>query len=350
MGSLSVVIIAKNEGELLPVCLDSLAGLWDELVVVDTGSTDRTVEIARSRGARIGHFEWVDDFAVARNYAEKLCTGEYIYWQDADEILIEGKDRIREIVEEGELDGVAPFMIYSRDDQGHTKSTFLRQELLHKNNGKWEWRGAAHNWLNGPCRNKEKGIVIQHLDRPSGDRPNHSDPFEALRKNFKEKGPVERSLWYLARQHYYEHHWHEAIALLRLMLETKPDWAVQRSRGCVMLGNCWKAIGNMEEAANAYYRGIQECPTTAEPYYSLGELRYQQRRYREAATWFLASTIQEPGEFFVDMEIYDWRRYDLLARCLYRIGRKEEARLYGAKALMVRPDQEHLKKNMEYYR
>src|SRR3990167_7436845 len=112
---LSVVLIVKDEEELLPKCLDSIyfepvyddwptgkRHLWDELVVLDTGSTDRTVEIAHQYGARVEHFEWVNDFSAARNYAESLCNGEYIYWQDADEVLLVGHEIIRSIVEKGE--------------------------------------------------------------------------------------------------------------------------------------------------------------------------------------------------------------------------------------------------------
>jgi SAM-dependent methyltransferase len=347
---LSVVLIVKNEEELLPACLESLKGIWDELVIVDTGSTDKTVEIARSFGARIGHFPWQDDFAAARNYAESLCFGEYLYWQDGDEILLEGKDAIREIVEKGEADGVAPMLIFKRDATGAPQSTFIRQELLHKNNGAWRWHGAAHNWLNGPIRTAAPQIVVEHLSRPSGDRPNHTDIFDALRANCDDPaGPIERSLFYLAREHFYKKHYHETIALIAQMLQTPVSWPVQRSRGCIIAGDCWRALGNQDAAAQAYLRAISECPVTAEPFFCLGNLRYDQQKWAEAAAWFKASTMFEPGGFFCDLSIYEWRRYDLLARCLYRVGRKEEARLYGAKALMVRPDQEHLKKNMAYY-
>lgn len=346
---LSAVLIVKNEEELLARCLESLKDIYDELVIVDTGSTDTTEEIAHSFGARMGRFPWIDDFAAARTYAESLCFGQYVYWQDGDEILIEGHDRIKEIVAEGKLDGVAPMMIYSRDGSGATKSTFLRQELLHKNNGLWEWVGAAHNWLNGPCRTVEQGILVEHLDRPSGDRPNHKDIFEALRANLKGKGQIERGLFYLAREHYYRHHWHEVIALLRLLLDTEPNWPAQRARACVLLGNSWLSIGNQAEAASAYMRGIQEFPTTAEPYFQLGELRYKQGKYQEAATWLLASTIHVPSEFFIDMSIYDWRRYDRLALTLYKLGALDEARYWGQKALDGYPSSERLKTNMTYY-
>lgn len=81
----SLTMIVKDEGHNLPACLDSAAGLFDEVVVVDTGSSDDTPEVARSRGARVFDFPWVDDFAQARNAALARATGDYAFWLDADD-------------------------------------------------------------------------------------------------------------------------------------------------------------------------------------------------------------------------------------------------------------------------
>ncbi|AGA24798.1 glycosyltransferase [Singulisphaera acidiphila] len=78
-------MIVRNEEANLPACLASAADLFDEIVIVDTGSTDRTVEIARSFGARVFDFPWVDDFAAARNAALARATGDYAFWLDADD-------------------------------------------------------------------------------------------------------------------------------------------------------------------------------------------------------------------------------------------------------------------------
>ncbi|MCZ6678474.1 MAG: tetratricopeptide repeat protein [Candidatus Poribacteria bacterium] len=84
---LSLCMIVKNEEKALPTCLESVEGLVDELIVVDTGSTDRTIEIAQRFGAKVYHFEWVDDFSAARNASIKHATGDWILWLDADDIL-----------------------------------------------------------------------------------------------------------------------------------------------------------------------------------------------------------------------------------------------------------------------
>ena len=84
---LSVCMIVKNEERFLGQCLASVKDIADELIVIDTGSTDRTVEIARENGAQVGYFEWCDDFAAARNASITPATGDWILFLDADEEL-----------------------------------------------------------------------------------------------------------------------------------------------------------------------------------------------------------------------------------------------------------------------
>ncbi len=83
----SLTMIVRDEEKNLPACLGSVRGLFDEIVVVDTGSQDRTREIAQEFGARVFDFVWVDDFAAARNAALARATGDYAFWLDADDVV-----------------------------------------------------------------------------------------------------------------------------------------------------------------------------------------------------------------------------------------------------------------------
>ena len=87
MPTLSLAMITKNESASLAHCLASVRGLVDELVVVDTGSSDGTVAVAEQHGARVGRFPWCDDFSAARNESLRLCTGDWVLLLDADESL-----------------------------------------------------------------------------------------------------------------------------------------------------------------------------------------------------------------------------------------------------------------------
>ncbi len=86
MGKLvSAAMIVRNEARFLAGCLDSLAGLVDEIVVVDTGSTDHSPDIAAAHGARVHHHAWREDFSAARNEALDCAVGDWILYIDADE-------------------------------------------------------------------------------------------------------------------------------------------------------------------------------------------------------------------------------------------------------------------------
>ncbi len=97
---LSLCMIIKNEEENLDSCLKSVQTLVDEIIVVDTGSTDRTMEIARSYGTKIHIFPWNDDFSSARNESLKYASGEWILVLDADEVLdVNDHTGIRQLIE-----------------------------------------------------------------------------------------------------------------------------------------------------------------------------------------------------------------------------------------------------------
>ena len=87
MISISMCMIVKNEQDILARCLDSYAGTYDELIIIDTGSTDNTKEIAAHYTDKIYDFEWINDFSAARNFAFSKAECDYIFSADADEVL-----------------------------------------------------------------------------------------------------------------------------------------------------------------------------------------------------------------------------------------------------------------------
>lgn len=93
MISISMCMIVKNEAAILERCLNSYKGIYDELIIVDTGSTDNTKEIASKYTDKIYDFEWTNDFSAARNYAFSKATCDYIFSADADEELDEANNK-----------------------------------------------------------------------------------------------------------------------------------------------------------------------------------------------------------------------------------------------------------------
>lgn len=115
---ISAILIVKNEEKLLPQCLASLKGVVNQIVIVDTGSTDRTVEIARSYGATLGYFEWINDYAAARNECLKLATQPWALWIDADEELDpRGVAAIRRAVVRPQFGGYFTEIVNYTDDK-----------------------------------------------------------------------------------------------------------------------------------------------------------------------------------------------------------------------------------------
>ncbi|MCH2665229.1 glycosyltransferase [bacterium] len=144
-GRLTLCMIAKNEEERLGRCLESVQGLVDEIVVVDTGSDDRTVEIAESYGATLGYFPWKNNWSEARNESLKLATGDWIMWLDPDDLLPpEMFCKIREAMKRGLGKKKAYFWIL--DDQGYEPVNCLQMRLFPNIEGV-EFRQPIHEQL-----------------------------------------------------------------------------------------------------------------------------------------------------------------------------------------------------------
>lgn len=119
---LSVGLIVKNEEKFLGQCLKSVAGLASQIIVVDTGSTDRTVEIAREHGAEVHTFTWCDDFSAARNAVLEHVAGDWVLMLDADEELSgEGRAKIAALMADAEVIAWRlPMVDVGREADGHS--------------------------------------------------------------------------------------------------------------------------------------------------------------------------------------------------------------------------------------
>jgi len=141
-------MIVLNEEKTLGRVLGDVVDLCDEIVVVDTGSTDGTLEVAGNFGARILSFDWVDDFAAARNYSLSHCRGEWVLWLDADDRVPEiAQNGIRqildEVAEQSAIDGVVlPYRTeYTSDNPDLCLHSVNRERLI----SQWNWALLARD-------------------------------------------------------------------------------------------------------------------------------------------------------------------------------------------------------------
>ncbi len=160
--NLSIVLIVKNEESHLGPCLASIRGLHDELIVVDTGSTDNTVEIAKSFGAKVSYFPWIGDFSAARNKSLDEAKGRWILWLDADDIVLpEDAQRIRSLVQNPPAQRAYGFMIKNSQDLGITGPVF-NQIRLFPNLPEIRFSGRVHEQVSPALQ--QLGFTMEFLD------------------------------------------------------------------------------------------------------------------------------------------------------------------------------------------
>ena len=203
--TVSVALIAKNEERTIGRCLRSIQGAVDDIVVVDTGSTDATRTIAAEHGARVVDWPWRDDFAAARQHAFDLATGDWVIWLDADDVVV-GAERIREVVAAASPD-VAGFYwryILARDGQGKPTFCCWRERCV-RHNGSFRWAGRVHEVLTtkGPGTIvKTDAIAVEHHPEPEVNGRGRRN-LEILERECAaaDGAPEPRLLFYLGREY-----------------------------------------------------------------------------------------------------------------------------------------------------
>ncbi len=155
---ISACVITKNEAENLPRWLASMRVFADEMIVVDTGSTDATVEIARAGGAQVFHFDWINDFAAAKNFALDRASGDWVVFPDADEYFTEESvPHVRPLIEEyagrPTFDGFIVHLVNIDMDTGALLGTTAEVQRI--------FRRAPHI--------RFVGSIHEHLENLSGD-------------------------------------------------------------------------------------------------------------------------------------------------------------------------------------
>ena len=160
---LSICMIVKNEAANLPRALGSIEGLEAEVVVVDTGSTDETVEIATRAGAKVVHFAWISDFSAARNEAFANATGRWLLVLDADEELTaELKARIEGVLAASQA-GALKLPMADIDERGAVRMHVSSTRIIRNGRG-YAYEGRVHEDLDGSVR--RAGDAIEHADLP----------------------------------------------------------------------------------------------------------------------------------------------------------------------------------------
>lgn len=217
---ISACMIVKDEEECLSRCLNSIRNV-DEIVILDTGSIDKTAKVAKQYTDKYfpDEYAWNDNFAEARNFAAKKCTGDWILIIDADESLeAGGMEKIRKAIEETKKNSIE-FITNSSNGQSSHHSV-----RVHRNIPEIFWKGAAHNYLVGtdPKRTDIKltyGYSAAHKKDP--DRT-----LRILKKAVKENPEAVRDFYYLGREYIYRKDWVNALPCF-LQCIGRSTWALE---------------------------------------------------------------------------------------------------------------------------
>ena len=350
--TISLCMIVKNEEKLLPQCLDSVRDYVDEMVVVDTGSTDKTVEIARSYGAKIFFHPWEGDFSKHRNQSISYATRDWIFILDADEFLLpECGKTVRESIEDEAIDSVYAVVKNAFDKgRGEAVSNSIR---IFRNNGAIHYEGRVHNRVVGEKASKLYPITIFHEGYNLPPEQSHKKflrTTKLLKQEIQEDPQHPRAYHYLAASYLSENMYDEAIdvAMKAIKLAEANDyhdfiylWSH------FIAGISYLKTNKVDEAEEVCLRAINKSPKHLDSHYLLTIIYFDKKNwdksFHHSSEYFaLLDRIQKtPGEFgpMVHNTInHQWRVHLHRGFAFTELGKQEEAREAFSRALSLCDD------------
>ncbi|MBL8824204.1 MAG: glycosyltransferase [Planctomycetia bacterium] len=344
----SLTMIVKNEEQNLGRCLASVADLMDEIVIADTGSVDRTREIARQYGAKVVEFPWCDHFGAARNASLKEVTGDWCIWLDADDSLDQpNRKKMSELFAKlGQERDAYSLKVRSAMDAQHMNERVLDQVRIFPRHEEIRWEYRIHEQIL-PAVRRQGGnvrwadVVIDHhgysnevarkgklernlrlLEIDYAERPN--DPYTLFNLGWStlDMGDHEKALFYLRRS-------------LDL---SAPDSSVVRKLYS-LISQVEKQQGRLEAALATCQRGLKQCPDDVELAFEEA-LLLKQNRDLQGATRAIERILALPqGKYFASIDpILREGKSRLLLAEIYRLqGRLQEAEAHLGAAIKVVP-------------
>ncbi|QSZ27972.1 glycosyltransferase [Aceticella autotrophica] len=303
--TLSLCLITKDEEKNIARCINSVKDIVDEIVVVDTGSKDKTVEIAESFGAKVIHAKWEDDFSKARNIAIENATSDWILFLDADEeIAKEDIDKIKPLLNDDSIEAyLLKFINYGGNTIGNATSEVHHNFRLFRNNGKIKYIYPVHENLRNVIENrvplyKVSDIKILHYGYLSETRAekNKTERYIRLILNYLIKHPDDQFQHSNLAVEYYNAAQYEK-ALKHLLLASKNinlnTFGATRIIRYLIL--TYTALKDYDTALKIIYDAKPYYNTMADFPYLEAMIYFQQKRYQKALEIF--KQCLEIGEY-----------------------------------------------------
>lgn len=318
---LSVAMIVKNEAEHLEKTLASLKKIYDELVIVDTGSTDNTKEIAKKFGAKIYDFH-IDPFRfdAARNESFSHCTGEWILWLDADDFLVNPEGVLEEIeAAQPQVDVFHAAYNYAFNQLGMCVARHDKERLI-RNNKALKWAGPLHEALiplRTPVVMRTDKFEVNHDKDDAGHYRSAERNYAIIKEVVKNDGVDDtdpRNLYSLANAALGLEKWEEAISFFELFT-TRSGWKDEIYMALHRAALCSRKIGKIDQAIEYEFRALSILPNCRDAYLGLGESYLQKEEWDKAEVWLLLSfdqSVQKPAAVYNPAE-YTFTPWWLLA-------------------------------------
>ncbi|HPT88120.1 MAG TPA: glycosyltransferase [Bacillota bacterium] len=352
MVTISLCMIVKNEALTLGECLESVKDIADEIIIVDTGSTDQTKEIAKRYTDKIYDFEWIDDFSAARNYSFSKATKDYILWLDADDrIRDEDQKAFLQLKQTLEPDVDVVMMPYQTglDCSGRPALTYYRERLLRRN-AHFRWQEPVHEYIQPSGKIIHAPVKITHCKLNHGvSRRN----LEIYQKQLNAgKTLSSRSLLYYGMELYYHQEYPESAARLEQFLNEGKGWVEDNIKACFYLGKIYNVLGDFEKSLQSFLASFRYDLPRAEHCCEIGYLYKARKDYQRALFWFdLASRLNQPKENwgFYFNDYWGYIPNIELSVIHYWLGDLEKAIEYNERAAAVKPEDKSILFNRKFY-
>ncbi len=350
MITISLCMIVKNEEDVLARCLDSVKDLVDEINIVDTGSTDQTVDIAKQYTDHVYHFAWTGKFKDARNESFSYATKDYIFYVDADDVLLEeDREKLKLLKEtlDPSVDSVSMYYHAGTDDHGNVTLKYRINRLM-KTSRQFQWKGDCHNYLEVSGKIINADIAITHKKEAHAvgrnlsiyeEKIKRGDPFTA------------RDYFYYGNELRENGHYVKAIDSYAKNITRSDGWIEDKVYACIYQADCHRLIGNDQEEFNSLLQSIAFAKIPRPEIASRIGFYYQRKKeYKTAIYWYELATNGEddPDRWSFTYPAYaTWYPHLQLCVCYYNIKNFDKAYEHNEKARHYRPEDERIIHNQK---
>jgi glycosyltransferase involved in cell wall biosynthesis len=289
----SLCMIARDEEPRLGQCLRSIAPYVDEMVVVDTGSEDRTREVAQERGARVFEFPWTDSFAEARNASLEQARGGWIFWMDADDVIsAECGEKLRQLIRQcPEKNAAYQVMVRIPPGPREFSSSIVDHVKLFPNRPDLRFEHRIHEQILAAIRRaglevrfSDLFVTHEHYDRSEeGQAKKRHRDFRLLELDLRENPDHPFILFNLGMTHLFATRDYEVAAhyVVRCLERSQPsDSIVRKAYAMLTTARLWQ--GELAGAIDVNEAGRRHYPNDAELLFQAGQLYQEAGRFDEA--------------------------------------------------------------------